>query len=74
MNYKEKVDFLWNKFEEYKRIAEQHEFVRLFMCDSKLLPLYHDLQVNYSDEHAEIFIRVMNKVLTDFGVDVSSVE
>lgn len=74
MENKEKVEFLWHKFEAYTRIAEQHEFVRLFMCDSKLSPLYHDLQVNYTEEHAEIFIRVMNKVLTGFGVDVSSVE
>ena len=71
MDNKEKVDFLWNKFEEYKRTAEQHEFIQLFMYDSKLFPLYYDLQVNYTEEHAEIFIRVMTKVLTGFGVNVS---
>lgn len=73
MNNKEKVEFLWNKFEEYKRTAEQHEFVKLFMCDSKLFPLYHDLQVNYTEEHAEIFIRIMTKVLSEFGVDVPDI-
>lgn len=74
MSKKEMAEYLWYKFAKYKETAEQHEFIKLFALDNKLFPLYHDLQVNYSDEHAEIFIRVMDKVLTGFGVDVSSVE
>ena len=71
MENMKKVEYLWKKFDEYKQRAEQHEFVRLFMYDSRLVPLYKDLQVNYDKEHAEIFIRVMIKVLKSLGVKVS---
>ena len=63
------VEKLWNAFEKYKENAEQHEFIRLAMYDSKLLPAYNDLHENYNDEHADIFIRGMKKVLLSFGID-----
>ena len=71
MENMKKVEYLWKKFDEYKQRAEQHEFVRLFRYDLRLVPLYKDLQVNYDKEHAEIFIRVMIKVLKSLGVEVS---
>lgn len=58
------------KFDEYKETAEQHEFVKLFMLDAKIVPAYNDLQKNYTEEHAEIFIRVMTKVLESLGVKI----
>ena len=39
------------------------------MYDSKLIPAYNDLHENYNDEHADIFIRGMKKVLASFGID-----
>lgn len=71
MNNKEKVEYLWKKFDEYKETAEQHEFVKLFALDMKIMPFYNDLNENYTEEHAEIFIRVMIKVLDSLGIKVS---
>lgn len=65
----EYIDQLWQKFEDYKATAEQHEFVRLLMYDSQLLPRYKDLQKNWDTGHAEIFVRVMlQKVFPAFGI------
>ena len=50
------VEKLWKAFENYKEHAEQHEFIRLAMYDSKLILAYNDLHENYNDEHADIFI------------------
>ena len=63
------VEKLWKAFENYKEHAEQHEFIRLAMYDSKLIPAYNDLHENYNDEHVDIFIRGMKKVLLSFGID-----
>lgn len=71
MENMKKVEYLWKKFDEYKQKAEQHEFIRLFMLDSKLIPAYKYLQTNYNDEHAEMFIRGLSNVLTSLGVDIS---
>ena len=70
MDNKERVEYLWKKFDKYKETAEQHEFVQLFILDAKLVPAYNDLQENYTEEHAEIFIRVMTKVLGSLGVKI----
>ena len=58
-----------SEFQKYKENAEQHEFIRLAMYDSKLIPAYNDLHENYNDEHADIFIRGMKKVLLYFGIE-----
>lgn len=67
-----KLDYvkeLWSKFEKYKEHAEQCEFVELIMLDSQLEPAYNDLINNYSEEHADIFIRVMeNKIFPMLGI------
>ena len=67
----EKVEYLMEKYNKYKENAEQHEFVNLFMLDMKIEPAYHDLKRNYTEEHAEIFIKVMTKVLEKLGVDIN---
>lgn len=67
----EEVNRYWDAFTKYKETAEQHEFLRLFMLDAKLVPAYNDLQKNYTEEHAEIFIRVMKKVLDSLGIKLS---
>ena len=65
------AEYLWEKFNEYKETAEQHEFVRLIMLDMKLVPAYNDLKNNYDETHAKIFINVMKKVLDSFGIKYS---
>lgn len=64
----EEIKRMWDAYEKYKETAEQHEFVRLFMMDARLVPAYNDLQKNYTEEHAEIFKRVMKKVLGSLGI------
>ncbi len=64
----EEIKRMWDAYEKYKETAEQHEFVRLFMMDARLVPAYNDLQKNYTEEHAEIFKRVMKKVLDSLGI------
>lgn len=69
MNYMERVEYLWGKYRAYSRQAEQHEFVHLLMLDLTLNPAYNDLHSNYDEEHAKIFIRGIEKVLTRLGVE-----
>lgn len=64
----EEIKRMWDAYEKYKETAEQHEFIRLFMMDARLVPAYNDLQKNYTEEHAEIFKRVMRKVLDSLGI------
>ena len=64
----EEIKRMWDAYEKYKETAEQHEFVRLFMMDARLVSAYNDLQKNYTEEHAEIFKKVMKKVLDSLGI------
>lgn len=68
MEKKEKVEALWNKFEQYKETAEQHEFLFLLMLDTRLALAYNDLKNNWNEEHADIFIRSMENVIKTFGI------
>lgn len=65
---KEKVEELWTKYNEYKETAEQHMFVQLLMFDRMLIPVYNDLQENWNDEHAKIFINGMGIVFKKLGI------
>lgn len=67
------IESLWKKYNDYKETAGQHEFFQLFMLDSKLIPLYNDLQENYDKEHANLFIKIMNEVLGSLGFMTTSV-
>lgn len=64
----EEIKRMWDAYEKYKETAEQYEFIRLFMMDAQLVPAYNDLQKNYTEKHAEIFKRVMKKVLDSLGI------
>lgn len=68
MDNKQKVEYLWERFDKYKETAEQYEFLKLFILDMRIVPYYDDLKENYTEEHAEIFIRVMIKVLNSLGI------
>lgn len=65
----EYIDSLWSKFTEYKKRAEQHEFVKIVMFDAKLTPLYNDLHKNWDIRHAELFAKYMKStVFPCFGI------
>lgn len=67
---KEEIEELWKKYNDYKETAEQYEFVLLLRFDSLLVPAYKDLQENYTDEHAKIFINGMkNIVFKKLGIE-----
>lgn len=68
MSKMEQVEYLWDKYNDYKETAEQHEFVKLLFFDVNLNPGYKDLHENYCDEHADIFIRCLTNVLNNLGV------
>lgn len=58
----EKIKALYDRWQDYKSTAEQHEFVNILMKDSLIERAYRDLQSNWSDEHAEIFIRCLENM------------
>ena len=58
---------LWGAYDKYKETAEHYEFIHLLILDSQLIPRYKDLKENYTEEHAEIFKRVMRNVLASLG-------
>ena len=63
----DEINRLWGIYDKYKETAEQYEFIHLLMLDSLLIPRYKDLKENYTEEHAEIFKRVMRNVLASLG-------
>lgn len=65
----EYINQLWQKFDAFKANAEQHDFVKLLIYDTALIPKYNDLQKNWDEDHAKIFARVMlNQVFPAFGI------
>lgn len=66
---KEKIEELWNKYNEFKITAEQHLFPIILSYDMLLEPKYKDLQENWTDEHAEIFIKGLDIVFNKLGIE-----
>lgn len=66
---REQIAIMWEKYNNFKQIAEQHQFPTIFMYDMILEPRYKDLQENWSDEHAEIFIRGLNIVFNKLNIE-----
>ena len=60
---KEKVEEVWKKYNNYKEVAEQHQFVQLLFYDRILIPLYEDLQINWNEDHAKKFIDSINNIV-----------
>lgn len=54
---------LMEKYNSYKKTAEQHQFLRLFMYDAKLIPAHKDLNTNWNPEHGAIFVRAMKNIV-----------
>ena len=55
----------WKTFEDYKEVAEQHEFPMLLVADIRILPAWKDLKEHPDKEHARIFIRGLTKFLKE---------
>lgn len=67
---RKQVEEVWKKYNDFKETAEQHDFVKLVMFDSKLIPAYNDLQKNWNGDHAQKFINGMkNIVFKQFGIE-----
>lgn len=64
---KQLVEDLYQRFKKYTETAEQHEFVTLYVFDKKLTAGYNDLITNWNEEHADIYIRSINKLLEKLG-------
>lgn len=66
---RKQVEEVWKKYNDFKETAEQHDFAKLVMFDSKLIPAYNDLQKNWNEDHAQKFINGMkNVVFKQFGI------
>ena len=70
MNKKEQVEELYNKFKEYTKTAEQHEFPYLLQYDMIISRGYWDLQENWNEEHADSFIRGVTKSLKQLNIEL----
>lgn len=67
---RKQVEEVWKKYNDFKETAEQHDFAKLIMFDSKLIPAYNDLQKNWNEDHAQKFINGMkNIVFKQFGIE-----
>lgn len=60
---------MWAIYNEYKEVAEQHDFMRIMMMDAQVYPYYRNLCDNYSEKNETIFCDIMrNKVFPIFGI------
>lgn len=66
---KEKCIKYWNLYSKYKETAEQHEFLTLLMLDKYLNPRYKSLINNFNDEKGEKFIKGMEEIFKNFGIN-----
>ena len=66
MTKKEKVDKLYNKFKTYKNTAEQNELPIIYQLDIFITKAYNNLQKNWNDKHADIFIKGIEKQLKEY--------
>lgn len=61
---------LYDAFQRYKETAQQYEFFCIARLDSVINPAYADLQANYTDEHADIFINGLSKLCKSWHISV----
>jgi len=67
MNKKEQVKDLYNRFINYTKTAEQHEFTTLILMEAKISAGYKDLMKNWDENHADIFIHSIGNILKRLG-------
>jgi hypothetical protein len=66
---KDKCIDYWNKFSKYKETAEQHEFTIILQLDLYLTPRYNKLLNNFEEERAKKFIKSMELIFDNFGIE-----
>lgn len=66
---RKQIKQMWDRFSQYKETAEQHEFVQLAYFDLRLTPQYEDLQKNWTDEHAMLFIKNLTFAFKMLGIN-----
>ena len=66
---KEQIQKMWERFSQYKETAEQHEFVQLAWFDVRLTAQYEDLQKNWTDDHARLFIKNLTFAFKTLGIN-----
>lgn len=62
-NLKQEVEKVWSAFNGFKENAEQHMFPKIFLFDLKMQSAYKDLQKNFDEKHASLFIRYMKEIV-----------
>ena len=67
MNKKEQVKNLYDRFTNYTKTAEQHEFTMLILMQAKISAGYNDLMKHWNENHADIFIRSVGNILKRLG-------
>jgi hypothetical protein len=63
MIIKEQVEESMNKWNHFKESAEQHSFIGIMMWDKKLEAAYSDLNTNWDEHHADLFIKMIDKLM-----------
>lgn len=70
----EKIEQLWADFKRNADLAEQYQFPKIMYWQLNLEPLYKDLQINWNEDHANIFVRLMNVAYKSIGWSVEEAE
>ena len=70
MSKRKQCEAMWNKFEEIKRNAEQHQFVAILKLDLQFTPLYTDLMKNWDEHHADLFIKGFPVFCAKYGFNI----
>ena len=58
-NRRVRVEKLWNEFKSCAESLEQHQFTFYMLVELKMKRLYKDLQENWDDHHADLFIKAL---------------
>lgn len=61
------VQDVMGKWEQTKERAEQHDFPFILFWDMRIAPLYEDLKVNWTEEHARKLINGVNLIVQKLG-------
>lgn len=67
MDKKEQVKNLYNRFINYTKTAEQHEFTALILMEARISAGYKDLMKNWNENHADIYIRSVGNIFKRLG-------
>ena len=56
-------------YNDFKKTAEQKDFLKIIMMDAQIAPYYVNLKEEYTEEHEQIFCDIMrNKIFPIFKI------